>query len=83
LLSEYGEDFMSHAPVALLEKICSGEAKSRDEEVIILSQVLACDATMGYEDHANIQVRAAHLRSQQDQHFCICGAHIWNMHPKF
>lgn len=29
-----------------------------DEEVVVLSQVLACNATLGYEDMYNVQVRS-------------------------
>eukprot|EP00798_Chlamydomonas_sp_ICE-L_P005851 gene5851-6137_t len=30
--------------------------KSPDEELVVLSQVLACEATLGYEDITNVQV---------------------------
>jgi len=28
-----------------------------DEQVVVLSQVLACEATIGYEEVTNVQVR--------------------------
>jgi len=56
LQSEYGSDFATDSPVKLLEKLYHGMPKSPDEEVVVLSQVLACDATLGYEDIYNVQV---------------------------
>jgi len=56
LESEYGADYMSDAPVSLLHNLVYGSRKSPDNEVVILSQVLACQATLGYEDHYNSQV---------------------------
>lgn len=56
LLSEYGADYMSEAPVKLLERLMHGERREPDEQVVILSQVLACDATLGYEDYCNVQL---------------------------
>lgn len=56
LLSEYGVDYMSEAPVKLLERLMHGERAEDDEQVVILSQVLACEATLGYEDYCNVQV---------------------------
>jgi hypothetical protein len=52
--------------VSVLENDCSsdvscggkspGQAKTPDEQVVVLGQVLACDATLGYEDIYNVQV---------------------------
>ena len=36
--------------------MCYGRPQQADEQVVLLSQVLACDATVGYEDVANVQV---------------------------
>lgn len=47
---------MSEAPVKLLERLMHGERREPDEQVVILSQVLACDATLGYEDYCNVQL---------------------------
>lgn len=38
-------------------QVCYGRPKEAHEEVVLLSQVLACDATVGYEDVSNVQVR--------------------------
>eukprot|EP00892_Ulva_mutabilis_P000486 jgi/Ulvmu1/10438/UM062_0035.1 len=37
-------------------QVCYGRPQQADEQVVLLSQVLACDATVGYEDVANVQV---------------------------
>ena len=57
LLSEFGSDFMSMAPVNLLQMVYYERAKTKDEQVVLISQVLASDATLGYEDTSNAQVR--------------------------
>ena len=44
------------APVRLLEKMLHGHVKEPDEEVVVLSQVLAADSTIGYEEVANTAV---------------------------
>ncbi|KAK9908877.1 hypothetical protein WJX75_004161 [Coccomyxa subellipsoidea] len=56
LESEYGADYISETPVKLLDRLLYGQREHIDEEVVILSQVLACDATLGYEDLFNTQV---------------------------
>ena len=48
---------MSDSPVKLLEKLLYGKRTDPEEEVVILSQVLACEATLGYEDFYNSQAR--------------------------
>uniref|UniRef100_A0A061QUQ1 Protease do-like 9 isoform 1 n=2 Tax=Tetraselmis sp. GSL018 TaxID=582737 RepID=A0A061QUQ1_9CHLO len=58
LASEYGLDYASEAPVKLLDRLIYGQAESEDEQVVVLSQVLACDATLGYEDIYNVQVKS-------------------------
>lgn len=37
-------------------QVCYGRPKDVDEQVVLLSQVLACDATVGFEDVSNEQV---------------------------
>ncbi|GLI60058.1 hypothetical protein VaNZ11_001910 [Volvox africanus] len=56
LQSEYGSDYGSDAPVKLLDRLYHGFPKTADEEVVVLSQVLACDATLGYEEVYNVQL---------------------------
>ncbi len=60
LESEYGEEYISEAPVKLLERLYHGLPTDADEQVVVLSQVLANDVTLGYEDIFNVQVRAWH-----------------------
>lgn len=36
--------------------MCYGRPREADEQVVLLSQVLACDATVGFEDVTNEQV---------------------------
>lgn len=50
---------MSDSPVKLLEKLLHGHRRTPEEEVVILSQVLACEATLGYEDLFNVQASKA------------------------
>lgn len=56
LESEYGADYGREAPVKLLDRLLHGHRQTPDEEVVIVSQVLACDATLGYEEVYNTQV---------------------------
>lgn len=58
LESEYGGDYGREAPVKLLDRLLHGHKRSADEQVVVVSQVLACDATLGYEDTFNTQVHA-------------------------
>ncbi|KAK9842029.1 hypothetical protein WJX81_004728 [Elliptochloris bilobata] len=56
LQSEYGADYVSESPVKLLDRLLHGQRQVADEQVVVLSQVLACDATLGYEELYNVQV---------------------------
>ncbi|CAI5501381.1 unnamed protein product [Closterium sp. Naga37s-1] len=53
LQSEYGSEFEFESPVSLLQKLLHGHAEHQDEEVVVLSQVLAHEANIGYEDITN------------------------------
>lgn len=57
LRSEFGEDFERYSPVHLLEAMY-GMAQTEDAQVVVLSQILATEATTGYEpdDFANLMV---------------------------
>jgi S1-C subfamily serine protease len=57
-MSEYGVDYHREAPVKLLDRLLHHHKTSPDEEVVLVSQILACDATLGYEDGYNAQVKA-------------------------
>eukprot|EP00879_Flechtneria_rotunda_P011648 GHRR01012168.1.p2 GENE.GHRR01012168.1~~GHRR01012168.1.p2 ORF type:complete len:166 (-),score=14.90 GHRR01012168.1:2427-2924(-) len=56
LESEYGADWMSEAPVKLLDRLYTGMPSAAGEQVVVLGQVLADEATLGYEDICNVQV---------------------------
>ena len=56
LQSEYGGDYGTQSPVKLLDRLYYGFPESEEEELVVLSQVLACDATLGYEDIYNVQL---------------------------
>eukprot|EP00850_Spirogloea_muscicola_P009186 SM000051S17546 [mRNA] locus=s51:220822:226189:+ [translate_table: standard] len=56
LVSEYGPEFEYETPVKLLDKMMHGMAEYDNEQVVVLSQVLANDVNIGYEDITNSQV---------------------------
>eukprot|EP00958_Prasinococcus_capsulatus_P002674 scaffold230_cov353-Prasinococcus_capsulatus_cf.AAC.4 len=58
LRSEYGKEYEYESPVKLLEKMLHAQAKAKDEQIIVISQVLAADVNIGYEDTHNTQVLA-------------------------
>lgn len=45
--SEYGIDYIREAPVKLLDCFLHEYKQAEDEEIVLVSQVLACDATVG------------------------------------
>ncbi|GMH32328.1 hypothetical protein BSKO_00162 [Bryopsis sp. KO-2023] len=58
LLSEYGSSYSTEAPVKLLHQLYCGVKMHRRQQVVVLSQVLASDATVGFEDACNVQVHS-------------------------
>jgi hypothetical protein len=48
---------MSDAPVKLLDRLYHSMPGEPGEQVVVLGQVLADEATLGYEDFTNVQVR--------------------------
>ena len=56
LESEYGEGYMRDAPAKLVYLALHGERRKVREEVVVLSQVLASKATLGYESLCNVRV---------------------------
>ncbi|KAK9844109.1 hypothetical protein WJX81_004691 [Elliptochloris bilobata] len=59
LRSEYGKEYDFDAPVKLLDAMMHAQADSRDQQVVVLAQVLAADINIGYEEGlVNTQVRA-------------------------
>lgn len=59
LRSEYGKDFDFDAPVKLLDKLMNAMADNSTQQIVVLSQVLAADVNVGYEDLVNTQVLKA------------------------
>ena len=58
LRSEYGQHYDFDAPVKLLDKMLHGHAEAPDSQLVVLSQVLAADVNLGYEDTVNVAVVA-------------------------
>ncbi|CAO2818243.1 unnamed protein product [Amaranthus hypochondriacus] len=56
LYSEYSDE--AGVPVQFLHKLYNSMAQSKDEELLIISQVLVADINVGYEDIENVQVIA-------------------------
>lgn len=61
LVSEYGNEWMSDTPVGLLDQLFFGQPAEPGEQVVVLGQVLADEATLGYEDVSNVQVSRSAL----------------------
>ncbi|KAK4427165.1 Protease Do-like 9 [Sesamum alatum] len=47
---EYGKEYEYEAPVKLLDKLLHEMPQSKDEQVVVISQVLVADINIGYED---------------------------------
>lgn len=58
LRSEYGKEYEFDAPVKLLDKHLHAMARSIDEQLVVVSQVLVDDINIGYEEIVNTQVHA-------------------------
>jgi hypothetical protein len=58
LRSEYGTHYDFDSPVRLLEPMMHGHAQHADEQLVVLSQVLAAEVNIGYEDTVNTAVKA-------------------------
>lgn len=56
LESEYGDKWSSEAPVRILDALFYGMPSVAGQQVVLLSQVLADESTLGYEDMENVQV---------------------------
>ena len=64
--SEFGRDYEFEAPVKLLAALVHGHADVPGQQVVLLSQVLPCEATLGIEDLVNTAVKrvnGAHVQS--------------------
>eukprot|EP00887_Chlorella_sp_A99_P000136 scaffold16.g136.t1 len=56
LRSEYGKDFDYDAPVKLLDKMLHAMADKPGQQIVVLSQVLAHESNVGFEEIVNTQV---------------------------
>ncbi|KAL4447366.1 hypothetical protein ABPG77_007399 [Micractinium sp. CCAP 211/92] len=56
LESEYGAEYGREAPIKLLDKLLHSWKEFPEQEVVVINQVLACNATLGYEEIFNTQV---------------------------
>jgi len=56
MLHQYGKDWGRKAPIRLCDRILYGIKEKQDQEVIILSQVLASELTAGYDSFSNLQI---------------------------
>jgi S1-C subfamily serine protease len=57
LRAEYGREFDLEAPVKLLNKLVHSMAENNTQQVVVLSQVLAADVNVGYEEMCNTEVK--------------------------
>lgn len=54
LRSEFGEEWDCDAPVDLVHRVTNQRAEFEDEGLVVLTQILANDLTVGYEDLENM-----------------------------
>lgn len=54
LRSEFGEEWECEAPVEIVHRIIHQRAEEKGEELVVLTQVLAHDLTVGYEELENM-----------------------------
>jgi len=62
LRSEYGKDYEWEAPVKLLDAMLHQSPGVPDQQVVVLSQVLAAEINIGYEEMSNSAVKAVNGR---------------------
>ncbi|XP_050223550.1 protease Do-like 9 [Mercurialis annua] len=70
LIAEYGDDM--EGPVKLMEKVTHSMRRSPDEEIVLVSQVLAADINVGYEDIVDTQVIAFNGRPVRNLKSLAC-----------
>jgi len=58
LRSEFGEEWDCEAPVEIVHRIYNQRAQCQGEEMVIMTQVLAHDLTVGYEDLENMLLQS-------------------------
>lgn len=62
LRSEFGKEFEAEGPVSLVARLTNGIARTRDEQVVLLAQVLAHKVNVGFEDIVAAPVRSVNGR---------------------
>eukprot|EP00879_Flechtneria_rotunda_P019848 GHRR01020862.1.p1 GENE.GHRR01020862.1~~GHRR01020862.1.p1 ORF type:complete len:209 (+),score=58.91 GHRR01020862.1:1813-2439(+) len=70
LRSEYGKEYDFDAPVKLLDKMMHAMADEPEQQVVLLSQVLAAEVNIGYEEFLNTQVSISLASAHIDLLFC-------------
>eukprot|EP00878_Enallax_costatus_P009462 GHUV01009887.1.p1 GENE.GHUV01009887.1~~GHUV01009887.1.p1 ORF type:complete len:535 (+),score=127.38 GHUV01009887.1:151-1755(+) len=70
LRSEYGKEYDFDAPVKLLDKMMHAMADAEGQQVVLLSQVLASEVNIGYEEMLNTQVGASLTTRLQKTSLC-------------
>lgn len=58
LETEFGNDWEHKAPIEMVKFAVQGRANSRDQELVVLTQVLAHELTVGYDHLENMQLLA-------------------------
>jgi len=56
MLHQYGKDWGHKAPIRLCDRILYGVQGTKEQEVVVLSQVLASELTAGYDSFSNLQL---------------------------
>lgn len=56
LRAEFGKEYDYEAPVKILDKMLYAMAENEDQQIVLLSQVLAAETNVGYESICNTQV---------------------------
>ena len=74
LISEYGAEYESEAPVKQLDRLYHGFPSAPGEQVVLLSQVLADETTLGYEEVNNLQVWVCAAAAVRVVVCCGCAA---------
>merc|ERR1711957_67137 len=54
LRSEFGEEWDCEAPIEFVHRVMNNRAECPDEKLVVLTQLLAHDLTVGYEDLENV-----------------------------
>ena len=57
LRSEYGKDYEYDSPIKIVDQLLYGKCQRKDQQMVVLGQVLAAECTQGYEGFSNYQVK--------------------------